>query len=152
MQYRELMKRGIKMKKIFVTLFALMIVVCAVTGCTAKDNAETNLWESATYTENTSLGEGARSFELEVKVLENTVTFTVSTDKETVGEALEEHGIVSGEEGPYGLYIKKVNGITADYDVDQSYWSFTKNGEYMTTGADKTEIENGAHYELVYTK
>ena len=146
------MKRGIKMKKIFVTLFALMIVVCAVTGCTAKDDAETNIWESATYTENTSLGEGAKSFELEVKVLENSVTFTVSTDKETVGEALEEHGIVSGEEGPYGLYIKKVNGITADYDVDQSYWSFTKNGEYMTTGADKTGIENGAHYELVYTK
>ena len=72
--------------------------------------------------------------------------------KETVGEALEEHGLVSGEEGPYGLYIKKVNGITADYDIDQSYWSFNKNGEYMMTGADKTEIENGAHYELVYTK
>ena len=83
------MKRGIKMKKIFVTLFALMIVVCAVTGCTAKDN-EANIWESATYTENTSLGEGAKSFELEVKVLENSVTFTVSTDKETVGEALED--------------------------------------------------------------
>lgn len=140
------------MKKILITLFTLILATCLISGCTAKDNAETDIWESATYTENTSLGEGAKSFELEVIVLENSVTFTVSTDKETVGEALEEHGLVSGEEGPYGLYIKKVNGITADYDIDQSYWSFNKNGEYMMTGADKTEIENGAHYELVYTK
>ena len=63
-----------------------------------------------------------------------------------------EHSLLEGDEGPYGLYVKKVNGITADYDVDQSYWGFYKNGEYMMTGIDMTEFADGEHYELVYTK
>ena len=50
------------------------------------------------------------------------------------------------------VYIKSVNGITADYDVDRSYWAFNKNGEMMLTGVDMTNIADGEHYELVYTK
>ena len=48
----------------------------------------------------------------------------------------------------YGLYIKVVNGITADYDVDQSYWGFSKGGEYMMTGVDGTPFADGEVYEL----
>ena len=63
-----------------------------------------------------------------------------------------EHKLIEGDEGPYGLYIKKVNGITADYDVDKSYWGFYINGEYATTGVDTTKITEGATYKLEYTK
>ena len=47
---------------------------------------------------------------------------------------------------------KKVNGILADYDVDKTYWGLYKNGEYLMTGVDTTEIADGEHYELVKTK
>jgi len=65
---------------------------------------------------------------------------------------LIEHGLIDGDEGPYGLYVKVVNGMTADYDVDKSYWSFYINGEYAMTGVDATEITEGTTYQLVYTK
>ena len=54
--------------------------------------------------------------------------------------------------GEYGLYIKKVNGILADYSVDMSYWSFYINGEMASTGVDGAKIDETAVYSLVYTK
>ncbi len=76
----------------------------------------------------------------------------VSTDSsKNLRQALEGAGLISGDEGPYGLYVKVVDGITADYNVDQSYWSLTKNGE-MCLGVDSTKIENGDHFEFTYTK
>lgn len=78
--------------------------------------------------------------------------FTVTSSKKTVGEALLDEGLIEGEDGPYGLYVKKVNGIVADYDVDQSYWSFNINGEYAMTGVDTTDIVDGDTYSFVYTK
>ena len=42
--------------------------------------------------------------------------------------------------------------MLADYDVDRTYWSITKNGEYLMTGADTTPVEDGASYALTKTK
>ena len=78
--------------------------------------------------------------------------FTVISSKKTVGEALLDEGLIEGEDGPYGLYVKKVNGITADYDKTQTYWALKKNGKDVMTGVDMTEITDGEHYEFVYTK
>ena len=89
---------------------------------------------------------------MEVVAGESSVTFTIHTDKETVGAALIEHNLIEGDAGAYGLYIKKVNGILADYDVDQSWWGFYKNGEMMMTGVDMTAFEDGDHYELKYER
>lgn len=110
------------------------------------------LWADAVYTENTTFGEGALTVTVEVKAEDKSIDLTIKTDKTILGDALMEHGLVEGDEGQFGLYIKKVNGITADFDVDQSYWAFYKNGEMMMTGVDGAEIKDGEHYELVYTK
>ena len=152
--------KNIMNRIICVALIILMSVVffsCAEVESPEKQNntateEKSGLWSNAIYTENKTFGSGAKTFELEIKTEDKSVTFTIKTDADNLEEALVEHKLIEGEEGPYGMYIKKVNGITADYDVDKSYWSFSKNGEYMMTGVDKTEIENGAHYELVYTK
>jgi hypothetical protein len=80
------------------------------------------------------------------------VTFTIKTDKKTVGEALVENDLIAGDEGAYGLYVKKVNGIVADYDVNQSYWAFYINGEMAMTGVDMTDIDETAIYRLEYAK
>ena len=70
---------------------------------------------------------------------------TAETEK-TVGDALLELGLVEGDEGAYGLFVKSVNGIVADYDVDKTYWAFYVNGEYAMSGVDVTEIEGDAVY------
>lgn len=76
----------------------------------------------------------------------NDKLYRVRTDKKTVGDALQKIGLIEGEEGDYGLYVKKVNGIEADYDKDQTYWAFYIDNEYAMTGVDSTEITYGAEY------
>ena len=138
------------MKKILVLLMALVLLF-GITACREETPANA-LWADARYTEDTSLGEGAKSFTLEVTAGERTVVFSVKTDAKTVGDALLALGLLEGEEGPYGMYVKRVNGILADYDVDGTYWSFNIGGEYAMTGVDMTEITDGGAYALVRTK
>ena len=132
-----------------VTLSLVFIICLASCGNTI---AKEGLWEDATYRKDTTLGGGETTVLVEVKVDDQSVTFTIKTDKTTLGDALLEHELIDGEDSEYGLYVKVVNGITADYDVDQSYWGFYKDGEYLMSGVDTTEINDGEHYEIVYSK
>ncbi len=139
------------MKKIWIIIAVVLILgISFFVGNTSFDSDA--LWKDAIYKNNTELGKGSNSFVFEVVAGEKTVTFTINSNAETVGEALVENGLISGEEGAYGMYVKVVNGITADYDADKSYWSFCKNGEYMQTGVDRTELKDGEKYEFVYVK
>ena len=121
-----------------------------LTACSTVD-AE-GLWENATYRRDKTFGNGEKTVTVEVKAGDDSVTFTIKTDKDTLGEALLDHGLIDGDQGAFGLYVKSVNGIVADYDIDKSYWSLYKDGEYSMTGVDTTKIADGEHYELVYTK
>ena len=107
---------------------------------------------NVTYDRDAELGSGDKTIMVSVINDNETIVFTIHTDKKNLGDALIENDLVSGEDGPYGLYIKKVNGIVADYDLDQTYWSLTKNGEYMTTGVSDTVISDGDCYELTKMK
>ncbi len=139
--------------KILKSTFALLIATLFVFSLSACEKVDkVGVWENATYRSDTELGKGAKTVTVEVKAEEQAVTFTINTDAKTLGEALIAHDLISGDEGTYGLYIKVVNGITADYDIDQSYWGFYSNGEMMMAGVDGTEINGGEHFELVYTK
>lgn len=110
------------------------------------------VWKDAVYREDQTFGTGAKTIKVTVKAENASVTFTVKTDKENLADALLEHKLVEGEDGAYGLYIKKVNGILADYDVDQTYWSFQVNGEAQMTGVSDAKIQGGETFELVRTK
>ena len=114
--------------------------------------APEGLWKDAIYLSDAEFGEGAKTVTVKVIAEDKSVTFTVKTDAKTLGEALLEHELVAGEQGDFGLYIKYVNGIRADYDLDGAYWGFNKGGEYMMTGVDGTTIADGEKYELVWTK
>lgn len=137
------------MKKIAILFPCIVLAVC-LASCGGK--VDSDIWETAVYTQDTELGQGEKTLYAEVTAEEKSVLFTVKTDEATVGEALFECGLISGEQGPYGLYIKTVNGIYADYDKTKSYWAITKNGEYLTTGADTTEFADGDKFELTYTR
>lgn len=147
------MKGNAKMKRTVSILVAFILVFATVftlVSCNTVDKE--GLWEEATYRRDMEFGNGSKTLTLEVKAGEDMVTFTVKTDKDTVGAALLEHGIIEGKMAQYGIYIKKVNGITADYDADGSYWAFYIDGEYAMSGVDSTEIDEGAVYRLEYAK
>ena len=152
-------------------LIGCMVLIAALaltmTGCGSKEPAATEPAATepvvtepvATPTEEvpaedvTVMGEGAMAFDFSVVDLEGKETrFQIHTDETTVGAALMNLGLIEGEEGPYGLYVKKVNGITAIYEEDGTYWAFYENGEYGLTGVDLTEIDPAVAYSFVQTK
>lgn len=135
------------MKRTLTLISLLLLVALAFTACNTV--TKEGLWENATYRRDMEFGDGAKTVEVEVKAGEESVTFTIHTDKDTLGDALLEHDLVDGEEGAFGLYVKFVNGIEADYDKDGSYWGFYKSGEMMPVGVDGAVIADGEHYELV---
>lgn len=149
-------KKGfLKMKKIATRGLSLVLalgLMLSLAACGAKEVEKSELWETATYTADTEFGEGKTPLKVIVKAGEQSVTFTINTDKKTVGEALLEHKLIEGEQGDYGLYIKSVNGIVADYDADKTYWAFYEGEEYAAASVDATNITEGVTYKLERTK
>lgn len=118
----------------------------------AQTEAVDPLWSDATYLEDVTLGEGETSIDVVVTAAKKSITVTINTDAENLEDALTGVDLVQGDQSEYGLYIKTVNGILADYDVDASYWGMYKDGEYLMSGAKDTQIADGDKYELAYTK
>lgn len=159
-------------KKIKSMLLCMMLAMAfTVAGCGSKTegtvdaqkNTETAIVNTETTVETESvetaeaqeivLGDGSVKFTFIVVDADgNETDFVINTDKETVGDALLEQNLIEGEEGDYGLYVKTVNGITADYDTDHTYWAFYVNGEYSNTGVDSTPVNEGDTYEFKVEK
>jgi len=153
-------------KRIWNTLLSMLLAIAmvfVVAGCGESNvpTSEVQTTETVQMAETaqtaevgvTAVGEGSTKFAFTVVDKDgNETAFEVSTDKETVGEALLDAKLIEGEEGAYGLYVKKVNGIVADYDVDQTYWAFYVNGEYAMSGVDVTKIEEGKTYTFKVEK
>ena len=88
-----------------------------------------------------------KTITFEVSHLDGTAnSFTLMSNCETLGELLEANELIAGEDGPYGLYVKTVDGETVDESLNQ-WWCFTKDGEMLMTGVDDTVIADGEHYE-----
>ena len=96
---------------------------------------------------------GSKTITVEVVHSNGTTrTLTYDTDEEYLGDVLLADGLIEGEEGPYGLYIKMVDGERADYDADKAYWSLYEGETYAAQGADQTVIEDGDCFRLEYTR
>ena len=143
------------MKKFFSFLLALAMVFSLAGAVCAQEAEEAQteiLWdenhETILLEYGSEYGQGETSFLLLVSCLNETALVRVNTDEQTVGAALAALNIVAGEDSEWGLYVKTVNGITADYETDGTYWAFYIDGEYATTGLDATEIDPECLYEL----
>lgn len=127
----------------FVVLIAAIVLTSVLTfsGCGAADTNPPAGQQSSTEAPK------ELSFKFIVRLKDGTETsFDIKTTKTIVGDALSDEKLIEGEEGPFGLYVKKVNGVEADFDKDGTYWAFYINGEYAATGVDKTKIKDGATY------
>ena len=159
------MKRSSKLTSLILCMVLIVAMALNAIGCngsTGKDassgvGAEANPQsdenaheaESGAQASISVLGTGSTEFSLTVTDKEGSETqFEIHTDKQTVGDALLELGLIEGEESEYGLYVKTVNGITADYDTDGVYWAFYINGEYASSGVDSTDITEGDSYSF----
>lgn len=141
-------------KKVLSVLICILLAAALALGTLGCSKAPEAPGSSVSTLENgATIGTGATSFTFVIVDADgNETTVTVNTDKATVGEALEELGVISGEMGDYGLYVKTVNGITADYDVDQTYWAFYIDGEYAMTSVDSTDVTPGSVYTFKVEK
>ncbi|MBR2353398.1 MAG: DUF4430 domain-containing protein [Clostridia bacterium] len=127
------MKKSMK-TQIFSSLLVLILLfaatACLVTSCDKNDPQE-----------------GIKKFTVEVFFENGDVkTFQVESDKNTVGDALVEEGLISGEDGTYGWFITTVDGEYHKYEEDGKYWAFYINGEYASAGVSSTNLEDGATY------
>lgn len=101
---------------------------------------------------------GAKEYTLEVvNDVGETTTYTGHTDQEFLRPALEElqeaeDFTIEGEESEYGLFVKTVNGVTADFAVDGAYWALYVNDEYGNYGVDSQPVTDGDTYALRYEK
>ena len=140
-----------KLSSLILSMMLIVAMALCTTGCNGNlmKDPLTGTESGTTTQEPTVLGEGATVFMFTVVDGEGKETlFEIHTDKTIVGEALLELQLIEGEEDQYGLYVKKVNGITADYNVTGTYWAFYVNGQYAMSGVDTTEIKEGDTYMM----
>ena len=145
-----------RMKKTLSCILCMVLIVAMAlftTACNDKKKVETAQTSTVVVEDGSVLGEGSKVFAFIVVDKDgNETAMEIHTDQEMVGAALMELNVIAGEDGPYGLYVKEVNGITAVYEVDETYWAFYVNGEYGMTGVDQTPIEEGASYSFKVEK
>ena len=135
--------------KLFASVLCMVLIVAmalSMTACTNNTSDSGNAGQEQTQTVE-------KSFTFEVVDKDgNLETFAVTTTKATVGEALLDEGLIAGEDGQYGLYVTQVNGIVADYNVDQTYWAFYVDGTYASSGVDTTDVVDGSTYSFKVEK
>ena len=89
----------------------------------------------------------SKSFKFEVVFADgSSKTYDVKTEKNYVGEALIDEGLIYGEDSAYGLYVMTVCDEYHKYEEDGKYWAFYVGGEYAMSGVDTTLIQDGEVY------
>lgn len=135
--------------KKMLSLIACIVLIAAMalvtTGC--SDNTEPTETPDLSQLPATVIGEGETVFYFIAVDLEGKMTkYEVHTNETTVGAALLGVELIAGDPGPYGLYVKTVNGVTLDWDTHGKYWSLLIDGEYSMNGVDTVDIVPGTTY------
>ena len=134
--------------KRILSLMLILVMALSFAACGNKSQEEETDPYDGKYAKVFELGETEFEFEVINKEGETTL-YLVKTDKETVGDALLETELISGEESQYGLYVTTVDGLTLDYNADKYYWAFYVDGQYAEVGVDSMEVVPGAKYSFV---
>lgn len=79
-------------------------------------------------------------------------TYEYVTDQSYLGDLLLEEGLIAGEEGPYGLFVKEVDDEKSNFEQDGSWCQLLTDGKPADQGVDETLIEDGSVYTWTYTK
>lgn len=136
------MKAKIILLLLLIAIFTMSIVACG------NDAAPVSGDVGASQ----DIGTGETVFYFEVTDDDGNISlWLVHTDHATVGAALVDVGLISGDETDFGLMVTHVDGLRADFNEDGAWWAFYIDGEMAMTGVDATEIEAGVTYAFVFT-
>lgn len=136
------------MKKTAVKSLTLIISIICIFSLVACNQVDaTGLWETATYLSDATIGNGQKTVLVDIEVTDQKITLTLKTDKNTLGDALYEHGLIND-----ATFFDTINGMKADWDKDGAYWAFYIGDELMNIGVGDETVEGGEHYRFVYTK
>lgn len=127
-----------KNRKIWAGLLVLVVVLGAMLGLWLGTRPET-VEGSKAITVTVVHGDGSKK------------EFDYRTDEEYLGPVLLAEGLIRGESGEYGLMISAVDGETASWEENRSYWAIFVGEDYATTGADGVVLTDGGEYRLEYT-
>ena len=95
--------------------------------------------------------EGQKNIDVTIVYADKTTKeLDFKTDAEFLADVLFEEGLVTEEEYKSGYYTI-IDGVTADYNVDQSWWCITKDGEMTMVGMNELALADGDKYEITYT-
>ena len=152
-----------QLKTICLVMFIVMLTAAMATMMNSCGKGETKETEAPADTTATQVETQATETETEDAAEKSftvvvvgkdgkETTFSYKSDKKTVGEVLAAEGLIEGTNSEYGLMVTKVNGESADYNVDGAYWAFYIGDTYAETGVDSTDIADGTTYKFVYTK
>lgn len=110
------------------------------TGSSVSDNADANEQEA--------------KMNISVTIVYKDKTqkvFDIKTNEKYLSDALFQEGLVAEEEhNGSGMYTV-IDGVKADYNVDQSWWCVTQDGNMTNYGMDDLILSNGDKYEITYT-
>lgn len=139
-------------KRIFSAIAAFSLVFAIILcGCGNGIQAET----ASTEPVSEEPGEVGYKYHFTLEIIDgdgNQKLTDFSSDEENLGSVLKRLGIIKGEQGEFGLYIKEVDGIVADYETTGTYWALYIDGEMSMTGIDQVKIQNGSTYTLKVEK
>ncbi|MBR2927515.1 MAG: DUF4430 domain-containing protein [Clostridia bacterium] len=137
------------MKKTLSVLLALCCVCSLLVFVSCDDSAEapSELWQNATYTEDVTLGTGDTTVTILIEAEGKSITVTLKTNKEKLGDAMFEVGLVED-----ASFFSTLNGMEAKWTPDQAWWAYYQGDTMMNYGVNDTVIENNAQYRFVYTK
>lgn len=125
-----------KNKKLVIAVIAVVAVLALMVGIYFATRPEAK--------------EGSKTVTVEIVHKDGKVnTVTCHTDEEFVANLLVAEGIIA-EYDSTGMYTT-VDGETASWEADKSYWAFYVNGEYATEGMNTTAVADGDVYRLEYT-
>ena len=158
------MKRQARISILSILLILLIAAAAMLTGCTETPAGNggagnetggelTNTAYGFEIVAERTLGEGGTAFTFTVVNGEGKATvYTIHTDASDLRTALSENGLIPA--GNKGDLVNTVDGITADWNVDQGWWMLVANGstEMVNYGVDDAAITAGSDYAFIYKR
>ncbi len=131
-----------------ISIFLSLLFILSLASCKDKMDTEA-LWANASYTEDTTVGEGTKTVMFKIECGDKSVTVTLKTDKNTLGDAMYAAGLIND-----ASFFNVLNGIEASWEKDNAYWAFYY-GQSETVanhGVNDAKINGGESFRFVYTK
>ena len=136
------------MKKVLKSTLALILCLAfCVCLIACNDVEKTGIWENATYLSDTELGQGTKQIQVVISGEEQSITLTINTEKDNLGDALFELNLIDN-----ASYFVTVNGMAADWNKYQAWWKICDtDGNALPYGVADAQISGGELFKIVYT-